>query len=244
MSLSLKPHPPLTRSPFSEHGEGFFSARSRTHWSLPPRGRCRACEADEVSPGGKPRGVWIFSCPARCTSEQRINKIRTPWFETSSIAFVRAFPRGEGAEPARRMRCHRAKKLRDMDLWLPYEMNQRIKSQQISYTTSQNCDIVSGGMSIFRSLHFGSTFFSSYIRYRSFFLRPHPPLTRSPFSDHGEGFFSARSRTHWSLPSRGRCRACEADEVSPGERTAGYGFSAVLLDVSANKNSEVRTTEA
>jgi hypothetical protein len=99
-----------------------------------------------------------------------------------------AFPRGEGAEPARRMRCHRAKKLRDMDLWLPYEMNQRIKSQQISYTSSQNCDIVSGGRSIFRPLHFGSTFFSSYIRYRSFFLKPHPPLTRSPFSDHGEGF--------------------------------------------------------
>ena len=91
-----------------------------------------------------------------------------------------------------------------MDLWLPYEMNQRIKSQQISYTSSQNCDIVSGGMSIFRSLHFGSTFFSSYIRYRSFFLKPHPPLKRSPDGDatgiprsrapeHGEGYFSSRS---------------------------------------------------
>jgi hypothetical protein len=35
--------------------------------------------------------------------------------------------------------------------------------------------------------------FSSCIRYRCFFLKPHPPLTRSPFSEHGEGFYSARS---------------------------------------------------
>ena len=41
--------------------------------------------------------------------------------------------------------------------------------------------------------HFILSCFSSHIRENSRALKPHPPLTRSPFSEHGEGFFSARS---------------------------------------------------
>ena len=41
--------------------------------------------------------------------------------------------------------------------------------------------------------HFILSCFSSHIRENSRDLRPHPPLTRSPFPEHGEGFFSSRS---------------------------------------------------
>ena len=98
--------PPARPGAFPQ--EEFFS-RSRTPLSLPPRGRCRACEADEVPPGERPCDIGIFSCLARCISEQKTANFVQQKLEISYIAFVRAFPRGEGAEPARRMRCHRAK---------------------------------------------------------------------------------------------------------------------------------------
>ncbi len=37
--------------------------------------------------------------------------------------------------------------------------------------------------------HFILSCFSSHIRENSRALKPHPPLKRSPFSDHGEGFY-------------------------------------------------------
>ena len=110
----FEPHLPLTRSPFSEHGEGFFSARSRTHWSLPPR---------------------------------------------------------EGAEPARRMRCHRAKKLRDMDSQLSCSMYQRTKTAKSVQQKLELRDIVFILLEIvacrsygFYFEHFILSCFSSHIR--------------------------------------------------------------------------------
>ena len=166
---------------------------------------------DEVLPGEKSCGVSICDFPVQCTSEQRINKIRTPGFETSSIAFVKAFPRGEGAELARRMRCHRAK-------------------SRAGYGFSAILLDVQANNKSTKFVHLGLKAFLARGP-----LTGMPPASRAYAPPCPGRLFSSRSRTHWSLPPRGRCRACEADEVSPGKKTAGYGFSAVLLDVSANK---------
>jgi hypothetical protein len=40
-------------------------------------------------------------------------------------------------------------------------------------------------------VHFIMLYFSSHIRENSRALKPHPPLTRSPFPDHGEGFWES-----------------------------------------------------
>jgi DHA1 family multidrug resistance protein-like MFS transporter len=56
-------------------------------------------------------------------------------------------------------------------------------------------------------------------------------------------FFSGiqpSSRTHWSLPPRGRWQPRLTDEVPPGGKPCGaYGFAAVLCDVSANKKQRI-----
>ena len=75
--------PSVSRSLFHEWKD--FS-RFCTCQSLLPRRRCRACEADEVSPGGKPCGVWICGGPMRCTSEQRINEFRTQFLKIETLA--------------------------------------------------------------------------------------------------------------------------------------------------------------
>ena len=96
------------------------------------------------------------------------------------------------AAAGRRMRCHRAESLvRFSFVSVLFDVQAKQKSSEI-YTRLLRIETLLLRTSIFRQLHFGLTFFSRYIRYKSFFLKPHPPLTRSPFPDHGEGFWLVR----------------------------------------------------
>ena len=175
-----------------EHGKGFL-IRGPARTGAFPRGEGGSRRlTDEVSPGEKPCGVRLCGGPMRCAGEEKSNESRTHELVIRDIVFIML-------------------------------------------------EILACRSYVFCFEHFILSCFSNHIRENSWALRPHPPLTRSPFSEHGEGFFRgpltgmppasraarprarrrllcSRSRTHQSLPPRGRCRACEADEVPPGVR--------------------------
>ncbi len=59
-----------------------------TSQSLPPRGRCRVCEADEVPPGEKPCGAWICGGLVRCINEQKTANFVQQKLELHDIVFI------------------------------------------------------------------------------------------------------------------------------------------------------------
>jgi hypothetical protein len=72
-SKALRPHPPLTRSPFSEHGEGFYVRGPQI----------------EVPPGRKPCGIRIRGGLMRCAREEKVLN-----FIHRDLKIVQSFLRG------------------------------------------------------------------------------------------------------------------------------------------------------